>query len=133
MRSRTIVGLSLAPFALFLIACGAGGADGDSATSGAGAAPATQAATKKPAGPASSITSDGTYLVGKDIRSGQWKAQVPADSLGCYWERMKNTDGDFDSILANETVDAGGQAVVTIKATDKAFKTDGCGTWKRVG
>lgn len=129
MRPRTVVILAAVPIGAMLIACGAAtsatGAAGSGATTGA----VTTAA--KPTGPVDTITVDGTYEVNIDVNAGTWKATVPSDSLGCYWEREKDETGSMDSILANDTVSAGGHATVTIKKSDKAFKTQGCGTWTR--
>jgi hypothetical protein len=68
---------------------------------------------------------DGTYTVGVDIAPGTYRTVgAPSD---CYWARLSGTSGSFDDIIANDF--ANGWAVVTIAPTDKAFKTDGCGTW----
>lgn len=74
---------------------------------------------------------DGTWEVGTDIRPGKYKTSGPADSdVGwCYWERMKDLDSDFGSIIANGNAD--GPTVVRIKKGDAAFKTSGCSDWVR--
>lgn len=82
--------------------------------------------TAAPAGPANAIPEDGMYLVGKDIKPGTYKA--PA-SENCYWARLKNGDGDLDSIIDNNVSD--GQQVVTIRKADYAFETERCGVWVR--
>jgi len=46
----------------------------------------------------------------------------------CIWERLSATDGSVDSIIAGDGVQ--GPTTVTIQASDRAFKTLGCGTWK---
>jgi hypothetical protein len=84
-----------------------------------------------PAGPATSF-GDGVWLVGSDIAPGQYRARVPEGSH-CYWEREKDTNGTFSSIIANGNADGGTQAVVTIGRSDAAFKSDGCGTWTKIG
>lgn len=129
MRKGTIA--LLATCALMAIGCGAVDTS-DEGSAGAAPKATKQETPAKPSGPASTITADGTYLVGTDIKPGQWRAKVDADSVGCYWEREKDTTGGMNSILANENVDAGGQAIVTIKKSDAAFKTAGCGTWTRI-
>jgi hypothetical protein len=70
---------------------------------------------------------DGTYLVNKDIQAGTYRTQ---GGSGCYWERRSDSGGDLDGIIANEN--ASGQAVVSIAASDAAFKTQRCGTWNLV-
>jgi hypothetical protein len=47
----------------------------------------------------------------------------------CYSARLKDAEGDIDSIIANNTSE--GQSVVTIKPTDAAFETSGCGTFTK--
>ena len=100
-------------------------------TASARATPRTPAKTVPPA-PAKTtakpvtLDGDGTYLVGTDILPGRWKT---AGTDFCYWARLKNDTGDLGSIIANH---AGvGPSTVTVKATDGAFSTTGCGTWTR--
>jgi hypothetical protein len=81
---------------------------------------------------ANTISDNGILIVGKDIKPGTYSTTVPADSL-CYWSRLSATDGSIDSIIANDLAQPGSKVTVTIKPTDKAFKTDGCGTWHKVG
>jgi hypothetical protein len=57
---------------------------------------------------------------------------VPDDSVGCYWARLASTDGTSDALLANGLSQPGAQAVVTIREGDKAFQSQGCGTWTKV-
>lgn len=78
----------------------------------------------KPAEPASSITKDGTFLIGADIVPGTYRSDGGSD---CYWERDKDLLGNLDSIIANGN--GNGQQVVTLLPTDKAFQTQRCGTW----
>lgn len=73
------------------------------------------------------MADDGIYLVGTDIKPGTYRNGPEGD---CYWARLRNTNGDLDSIIANNN---GGNQVVTIKRTDKAFETSNCGTWRKVG
>lgn len=40
---------------------------------------------------------------------------------------MSGLGGDLSNIIAND--DAVGPAIVTVVATDKAFDSEGCGTW----
>lgn len=83
--------------------------------------------TKKAAGPARTSTSrEGTLLVGEDIAPGTWRT---GGGEGCYWARHSTTLGDGQGILANNF--GPGQQVVTIKASDVAFETRGCGEWEK--
>lgn len=69
---------------------------------------------------------NGTWIVGSDIAPGLWRAD---GSERCYWERARDFGGGTGSIIANEN--PRGSAVVQIAPSDKAFKTKGCGTWKK--
>jgi len=105
----------------------------DGVAAGAGTQPpaaASSAASKAPAGPATSFA-DGQYEVGKDIVAGTYSTTVPADAIVCYWEREKDFSGGFEAIIANGDGKAGAPVKVTIAPTDKGFKTQGCGTWTK--
>jgi hypothetical protein len=82
-----------------------------------------------PPGPATTLENDGVYLVGSDIAPGTYRAKVTSNN--CYWARLKSTNPQ--DIISNDNVSSGGQALVTISASDKAFQTDGCGKWTKVG
>jgi hypothetical protein len=110
---------------------------GKSSTSTAPApAPAQElaAAPEAPPAPTGPVTSfsDGTYVVGTDIVAGTYHTTGPASNGSglCYWEREKDTSGNFDSIIANDL--GHGPATVTISSSDGAFKTSGCNTWTKV-
>jgi hypothetical protein len=75
----------------------------------------------------SSIDFDGTYIVGKDIKSGTWRS---TGGDFCYWARLSGFGGTSGSIIANDIVSSG-KTIVTIRSTDKGFETKGCGTWSR--
>jgi hypothetical protein len=90
----------------------------------------------KPAQPAVvavTISGDGTFAVGSQVKPGTYRAAVPADSFGCYWERLKGASGSLDDTIANGLGEPGSQQLVTIKSTDKFFHTERCGTWTKVG
>lgn len=78
------------------------------------------------------IAGDGTLLVGSQVQPGQYRATAPVTGH-CYWQRMKSTTGTLDDVIANDNVDPGAQAIVTIAPTDKAFQTNGCGEWRKIG
>jgi hypothetical protein len=105
--------------------------DCNAASPGRGAQPTTEAPPGTKA-PAANTIVDGDWEVGTEVKPGTYKTTVPADSFGCYWERLKGFDGSFDSIIDNGNVDAGKTARVTIKATDKGFHAERCGTWTKV-
>lgn len=144
-----VAGIIGTPIVLSALASGGSGSPSAPTAptfSGAGltptAAPARQAGEDPQAapahGPATTITSgdgafdESTYEVGVDITPGKWRTDGPPSGDGpCYWARLKNTDGDFDSIIANGN--AGGKTTVTIGKTDGAFQLRGGGcTWTKV-
>ena len=79
---------------------------------------------------AASISGDGTYVVGTEVAPGTYHTAGAADG-NCYWERLSGLSGTFDDIIANDNTD--GPTTVTISATDKAFKTEGCESWSKIG
>ena len=72
---------------------------------------------------------DGDFRVGTDIKPGTYRTSGNTDGM-CYWERAKDASGDTDSLLANDNVSGAGY--VTVKATDKIFKSSGCKDWEAV-
>jgi hypothetical protein len=131
---KIALGLSAVLLTGLSLACGGGGGS-DTATGTKDqpikAGGATSSAAKKPN--PNQITGDGTFAVPSQVKPGSYRTVVPKDSSGCYYERRKDASGEADGIIANDDADAGAQVVVQIKSTDKYFKTEGCGTWARVG
>ncbi|MEW1754683.1 hypothetical protein [Streptomyces angustmyceticus] len=84
-----------------------------------------------PTGPDITV-GEGSYLVGEDIAAGMYKTAGPdaSDSPLCYWERAKDSSGEMDSIIANDTPQ--GPARVTVNKGE-TFKTNGCKEWVKVG
>lgn len=73
--------------------------------------------------PKRSIT-DGTYLVGRDIRPGLYQTDGDGD---CYWARLQNLRGDLNAILANDNI--AGPTTVEVQSGDKAFEVSGGCEW----
>jgi len=75
---------------------------------------------------------DGTFLVGYDIDPGVYHSAGPLqDRLpNCYWERSSADAGDVSSIIANDN--SRGPVTITIKRSDRSFKSHGCLPWVRV-
>ncbi|MDP1624671.1 MAG: hypothetical protein Q8L64_02770 [bacterium] len=68
------------------------------------------------------IIKAGMYIVGRDIQAGTYKGQAGTDiTTSCYWGRLSNVAGGFDSILANDN--AIGQFYVQVAASDFALST----------
>jgi hypothetical protein len=82
-----------------------------------------------PPGPATTITVDGTYLVGVDIAPGTWRTAGASGSRDCYWKRLASLDSS--DIIDNEG--SPGPQVTDIMPSDKAFSSSNCLTWQKVG
>lgn len=80
----------------------------------------------QPKAPAASIPGDGIYQVGVDIKPGKYVSTTPA-SGNCYYARLANLKGGIDGILANNN--SSGQSLVTVRASDEFFETNGCENW----
>lgn len=72
---------------------------------------------------------DGEFQVGSDIEPGTYRTTGNSDGM-CYWERAKDASGEMDSLLANDNVT--GTSYVTVKASDKLFKSSDCNDWEAV-
>ncbi|MES4906712.1 MULTISPECIES: hypothetical protein [unclassified Streptomyces] len=75
------------------------------------------------------IGGEGAFQVGSDVKPGTYRSTDNTDGM-CYWERAKDSSGETDSLIANDNVM--GTAYVTIKASDKIFKSNGCKDWEAV-
>lgn len=85
----------------------------------------TATETAPPPPPETAMAGDGTYEVGVDVKPGTY-VSPPTDGINCYWERSTGGD-ELGSIIANDNTS--GQAVVTIKKSDKFFISSGCSDW----
>lgn len=48
----------------------------------------------------------------------------------CYWARLKNFDGELDSINANGNIDPGQRGRIVVKRSDKGLELRGDCVWK---
>jgi hypothetical protein len=136
--SLTTAGVLAAVIALGAVACDPKDT-GSAAPSGSGATSASspakqkqgQESGKKAAAPEAkpAFKGSGTYQVGTDIQPGTYRTSGNDDGM-CYWERAKDASGSMDSILANDNVT--GSSYVTVKKTDKIFKSTDCKDWYAV-
>lgn len=76
-----------------------------------------------PAGPKTTIDSDGTFAVGTDIVPGTYASAGPVPDGACYWKR---TSGD--SLVDNAMTKK--PQVVQIQAGDTSFTTNDCQPWQ---
>ena len=83
-----------------------------------------------PRQPAQTTIRAGVWLVGAQVATGTYQANVQS---GCYWERMRAFTGTVSGdVIANEFISSSTTRLVTIAATDVGFKsTAECGTWTR--
>ncbi|MEW2284732.1 hypothetical protein [Streptomyces sp. NPDC047841] len=113
---------------------GSGGGDKGASASAehkSGAGKGSEGAGKSEAKPEkkAAFGGDGEYRVGTDVKPGTYRTTGNDDGM-CYWERAKDASGELDSLLANDNVS--GTSYVTVKATDKLFKSSGCEDWEAV-
>lgn len=66
---------------------------------------------------------NGTHIIGTDIQAGTYRSQ---GTKTCYWARLSGFSGQLDDIIANGN---NSPEIITISASDAAFKTAGCGQW----
>lgn len=78
---------------------------------------------------ASTISKDGSYRVGIDIKPGLYQS---TNSGSCYWATLTDFTGDIEDLITNDfTMDR--NILVEIRSNAKGFQKEGCGTLKRVG
>lgn len=73
----------------------------------------------EPAGPATTFSGEGEYLVGEDIKPGTYKTAGPEGEFGCYWERAKDASGEFGSIIANNNLEGPGRVTLHKGSTSR--------------
>ena len=93
-----------------------------------GALLAESSPSPEPTGPRTRFA-DGIWTVGEDFKAGRYKTTVPADVFSCHWERMRDAKGTSTSTIEEGLGKPGTRVTVTIRATDKLFKSELCGTW----
>jgi len=69
-----------------------------------------EAAPVQPVGPATTMQS-GTYQVGTDVVPGRYK--TPGASY-CYWARLKDDSGNFESIITNGSLNGPGSLTINV-------------------
>ncbi len=80
---------------------------------------------------ANTISGDGTFVVGTDVKPGTYRTAAPT-SGNCYWARLSDLGGGgSDSIIANNN--SAGPSVVTIRSGDRGFETAGCEDFHKIG
>lgn len=83
--------------------------------------------------PVNNLPRDGVLMVPADLKPGTYRATAPEDNIVCYWARLRDTDGELGSIIANHTAAGGDLVTITVKPTDHAVEiqcTDA--VWRRV-
>jgi hypothetical protein len=89
-----------------------------------------QAASAAAAAADSAEVGPGTLVVGTDIAPGRYRTEAGADIMdSCYWARLSDLSGSFESIIANGN--AQGATTIEVAASDAALETD-C-RWTPVG
>ncbi|MEU6374188.1 hypothetical protein [Streptomyces sp. NPDC046909] len=140
MKGKVALGAVVGIVVIGAVSANSGDSDSDSTSSDKGSSASAQA---KPGGEKDSagaseekaeekkvaFEGDGEFQVGSDIKPGTYRTTGNDDGM-CYWERAKDASGEMDSLLANDNVT--GTSYVTVKATDKLFKSSDCNDWEAV-
>ncbi|MFD8199030.1 hypothetical protein ACWDTR_21945 [Streptomyces sp. NPDC003470] len=140
MKGKVALGAVVGIVVIGAVSANSGGDDGGSDAKGSSASAGQQAGSEKDAGAAegadtakaekkAAFEGDGDFEVGSDVKPGTYRTTGNTDGM-CYWERAKDASGELDSLLANDNVT--GTSYVTVQATDKFFKSNGCGDWEAV-
>ncbi len=82
------------------------------------------------AAPKTNFSGSGTFKVGSQVAAGIYVSATKTTS-SCYWSRLADFSGSFDSILANEF--GKGQQVVEILETDAGIKVSRCAKFNKLG
>jgi hypothetical protein len=90
----------------------------------AGVASADPPPQPPPPAPTTTIDHDGTFAVGVDVAPGNYSSAGPVGNGTCYWKRVGSDGNIIDNALTKKS------QIVSIDATDKSFKTNGCQTWQ---
>jgi hypothetical protein len=77
-----------------------------------------------PPAPKTTIDTDGTFAVGKDIEPGTYSSAGPVGEGVCYWKRSNGSEL-VDNALTKKP------QVVVIEPTDTAFTTNDCQPWQK--
>ncbi|MER7718736.1 hypothetical protein ABTX99_17600 [Streptomyces flaveolus] len=141
MKGKIALGAVVGIVVIGAVSANSGGDDGGSDGKSSSASAGQQSGGKKDAGSdgggadtakaekKAAFEGDGDFEVGSDVKPGTYRTTGNTDGM-CYWERAKDASGELDSLLANDNVT--GTGYVTVKATDKFFKSSGCGDWEAV-
>lgn len=70
------------------------------------------------------IFAAGVYRVGKEIKPGTYA--IEGEIVDCYWERQDSSG----EIIDNNFISAAKRVEVTIRSSDYAFSSSGCGEWR---
>jgi hypothetical protein len=79
---------------------------------------------QREASPDGGTVGDGLHRVGQLVKPGTYTA---TEEDGCFWERQSSTG----KALESKYVPPGARATVTVRSSDAAFLSAGCGDWKR--
>ncbi|MCX5333531.1 MULTISPECIES: hypothetical protein [unclassified Streptomyces] len=136
MKGKVALGAVVGIVVIGAVSANSGDDSSDSTSSDKGSSASAQAKTggEKEAARAAeekkiAFEGDGDFQVGSDIKPGTYRTTGNDDGM-CYWERAKDSSGEMDSLLANDNVT--GTSYVTVKASDKLFKSSDCNDWEAV-
>lgn len=122
-KPRTYLAAAVAA-AIVAIGCGTPAPKArDLDTAPAPVAPNATAPAAQPAG-----IGEGSWEVGTDVKAGTYTTTVPAGEH-CYWARLKDFDGELESVIANGNLSPGAKGRLVVKATDKGVEMRGACRW----
>jgi hypothetical protein len=81
---------------------------------------------KFPMSSAGLLAGDGMFRVGPELIPGRYRASSPS---ACHWARLRGFSGESGDLIASGV----GQGLVDVGSADVGLKTQGCGTWTRIG
>lgn len=100
------------------------------------APPAKPAATTAAPAKAAPVTiAEGTWEVPGEVKPGTYKVTAPGergDGWACYWARLKDMDGQLDSINDNGNLDAAQRGILVVKKSDRFVDLKGPCVWTAV-
>lgn len=94
-------------------------------------APTTAVKAPPPAVKAAATVGAGVWVVPGEVKPGTYT--TTGEGFNCYWARLKDVDGELDSIIANGNLGDGERGRIKVKASDRGLELNGDCTWTRVG
>ena len=85
---------------------------------------------KFPINAAAQFPGDGEFRIGVEVPAGTYSASI---QNGCFWIRESNFADENFGPGGGGITDGLNSGIVTIAPTDVGFRSEGCGTWTKIG